>query len=206
MPRCRKIILENEQKCKIFIIGGTGLYIKSFINGIAPIPDIPMDIRQEARSLSNQELYGKLEKYDPLATQKLHINDTQRLARAYEVVRYTGESIYALQQKSVSFLPKNALYQGIFLNPPRERLYQRIDTRFDQMVEKGALAEIKKIMTYDPNLSSMKAVGIPELISYLSGKISLEIAIEKAKQASRQYAKRQMTFFNNQFADFNHLA
>ena len=198
-----KDIIKNNQNKKIFIVGGTGLYVKSLICGIAKIPDIPETIRTHARSLSNQELYDSLLKLDPIATSKLHINDTQRLSRAYEVVTHTGKSLYALQKETTFFLSPDIKTQGYFLNPPRDILYDRINKRFDMMIQAGVLDEIKNIMHHAKDNQAMKAVGIPEIIAYLHGDISWENAIDKAKQASRNYAKRQLTFFKNQFPDFS---
>jgi tRNA dimethylallyltransferase len=195
------LITKHKDK-KIFIVGGTGLYFKSLIQGIAKIPDIPETIRKTARILSNQELYDALATLDPLAITKLHINDTQRLARAYEVSFYTGKSIYEFQQEMTCFLPKDLQTQGYFLNPQRDILYNRINHRFDIMLTMGVLDEIKNIMHHDTNYQAMKAVGIPEIIDFLHGNIPLDEAIDKAKQASRNYAKRQLTFFNNQFKNF----
>ena len=197
----QNLLRQNSHK-KIIIVGGTGLYVKTLIQGIAKIPDIPNDLRETARHLSNQELYDALQIRDPIAIQKLHLNDTQRLCRAYEVVTYTGQSLYEYHKNMVSFLPENIKYTGYFLNPERDVLYDRINRRFDMMIQTGALDEVAKIMDYNPNFQGMKAVGVPEIMAYLNGDISLDIATDKAKQASRNYAKRQITFFNNQFKGF----
>jgi tRNA dimethylallyltransferase len=200
-------LIETHTNKKIFIVGGTGLYFKSFINGIAKIPDIPDNIRKTARSLSNQELYDALVMLDPIAVKKLHINDTQRLARAYEVVVYTGQSLYAFHQNQemLPFLPQGIKTQGYFLNPPRDILYNRINQRFDMMIHSGVLEEIKAIMHHDTHTQAMKAVGVPEVLAYLNNECSLDEAVAQAKQASRHYAKRQITFFNNQFLDFEKI-
>ncbi len=198
-------LVKTHTHKKIFIVGGTGLYFKSFINGIAKIPDIPDTIRKTARSLSNQELYDALAMRDPIAVKKLHINDTQRLARAYEVVIHTGQSLYAFHQQMTPFLPQGIKTQGYFLNPPRDILYNRINQRFDMMIETGVIEEIKAIMHHDTNTQAMKAVGVPEVLAYLNNECSLDEAIVTAKQASRHYAKRQITFFNNQFLDFEKI-
>lgn len=197
-----KNIIEQNKDKKIIIVGGTGLYIKSLIQGIAKIPDIPHDIRQNVRALSNTHIYDALGVLDPIATTKLHINDTQRLCRAYEVVLYTGKSLYEYQKNMVPFLPDTIKTQGYFLNPPRDVLYERINERFDTMIDAGAIVEVEKIIDYNPNLTGMKAVGVPEIIDYLKGNLSLTEATDKAKQSSRNYAKRQLTFFNNQFPEF----
>jgi tRNA dimethylallyltransferase len=197
----QKIIHNNPNK-KVIIVGGTGLYFKTLINGIAPIPDIPQDIRQKVRLMTNQALFDALSTIDVRAIEKLHRNDTNRLSRAYEVILHTGKSIYDFQQQSVSFLPPHRHYQGFFLNPNRSLLYERIHQRFDIMIEMGVLQEVAKIAHYDLKNQAMKAVGVIDIIDYLNEKISLEQAIHNAKQASRHYAKRQLTFFNNQFPHF----
>lgn len=196
-----KVISENLIQ-KIFVVGGTGMYFNALLKGIAQIPDIPNDIRTQARSFSNQEIYDYLQAHDKIAAEKLHINDTQRIARAFEVHKFTGKSIYQFQQETKPFLDSKYSTQGFYLKPERDILYERINQRFAKMIADGAIEEVKKVMHHNKNLQAMKAVGVPELISYLKQEISLESTIDKAKQASRNYAKRQMTFFNNQFPEF----
>lgn len=199
------LIAKYHQDYTIFIVGGTGMYFNGFIKGIAQIPDIPENIRQQARMMDNQTLYSALAKCDSIAIEKLHINDTQRLARAYEVITYTGKSIYQFQQETQPYLDPQLKYQGFYLNPPRDILYARIDQRFENMIQNGAFDEVKKIMHHDLSYQAMKAVGVPEIIAYLNQETSYDQMLDKAKQASRNYAKRQITFFNNQFTNFQKI-
>jgi tRNA dimethylallyltransferase len=199
------IVKSKAEGKKIIIVGGTGLYTYSLIHGIATIPEIPIFIRKIARAMTNKELHEELALRDPIAYQKLHLNDTQRLSRAYEVVYATGKSIYEFHQTTESPLPKDINHMGYFLNPSREELYYRIDQRFLKMIEHGAIKEVNKVKHYDRNLQGMKAVGVSELLLYLEGNISLEEAISQAQQATRNYAKRQITWFKNRFKDFTIL-
>jgi tRNA dimethylallyltransferase len=185
------------------LCGGTGLYLRTLLHGIAPVPAIPDEIRQAARQLHAQ-LGGaafrvELARFDPGGAARLEPGDSQRLIRAYEVVVATGMSLGAWQRAQPSV--PSGLDPVIFtLLPPREALYGAIDARFAGMVEAGALDEVRRLMArgLDPALPVMKAVGVPELAAYLAGDLPLEAAIAAAQQASRRYAKRQFTWFRHQ--------
>jgi tRNA dimethylallyltransferase len=186
------------------LCGGTGLYLRTLLRGIAVLPEIPDEVRAKARAL-HQELGGTafrdaLARLDPDAAARLHANDTQRLIRAYEVVAGTGKPLGAWQveEGKRTELPS----RRILLLPPREQLYQGIDRRIERMVADGALDEVRRLMgrQLDPALPVMKAVGVPEFTAHLRGEIPLEAAIAAAQQASRRYAKRQYTWFRHQFS------
>ena len=188
----------KKQKLPI-IVGGTGLYFHTLMHGIAQIPDIHPDIRTWVRTLSVTEIQKYLQDKDPVSAKILHPNDTQRLSRALEVIESTGTSLQDWYKNPKTFLDVDWDYYFYILNPAREKLYHRIDRRFIKMLNMGGLDEARLLMDmgFHEHLTGMKAVGIPELIRHLKGEYDLETAIFLAQTASRQYAKRQMTWFRN---------
>jgi tRNA dimethylallyltransferase len=198
-----KVIQEIQARGKIpIVVGGTGLYLRALTQGLSPMPSIRDDIRQEARhlahTLSEEDFYKLVIKEDPNILGMLHQNDTQRLTRALEVIRTTNQSITELQGQSQKLLDLS--YEYIVLLPPREELYERINKRFIHMIEHGAIKEVENLRAsnIDPESPILKAVGVPELISYLEGSLSLEEAINLGQQSTRRYAKRQITWFTHQ--------
>ncbi len=188
------------------ITGGTGLYIRALMRGLATIPDVAASVRAGVQSDFDQDsgasLYAELSRCDPDTAARIAPGDQQRLIRAVEVYRATGKPLSAwLSSGNQGSL--NVAFCPLVLMPPRDGLYPRIDARFHQMIEEGALDEVRNLLSLglDPMLSVMKAVGVRELGGYLSGESSLESAISKAQQASRNYAKRQMTWFRNQIPE-----
>jgi tRNA dimethylallyltransferase len=184
------------------LVGGSGLYLRALIAGLAPVPAIPAAIRQEAielhRALGGVEFRERLAQLDPIAAQRLAPGDKQRLVRAFEVVRATGAPLTAWQRRQA---PEPACRFGtIVLAPPRERLYRACDQRFARMIAAGALTEAAALAAraLDPGLPAMKAVGLPELLSHLRGDMTLDAAIVAAQRATRRYAKRQTTWFRHQ--------
>jgi tRNA dimethylallyltransferase len=186
------------------LVGGTGLYLRAITEGLAPVPDIPAEIRQEAielyRVLGGGAFRERLIRLDPEAAQRLFPGDKQRLIRAFEVVRATGATIGTWQQSAKS--EPAYRFGTILLAPPRDSLYAACNARFVQMIEAGAVAEAEVLAArrLDPSLPAMKAVGLPELLSYLRGDVPLESAITAAQRSTRRYAKRQMTWFRHQLA------
>jgi tRNA dimethylallyltransferase len=184
------------------LVGGTGLYLRAIEEGLAPVPDIPAEIRQEAielhRALGGNAFREKLARLDPVAAQRLFPGDKQRLIRAFEVVRATGVPIGTWQQQTKS--EPAYRFGTILLAPPREGLYAACNTRFLRTIEAGALAEAAALARrrLDPSLPAMKALGLPELLAYLRGDIPLDAATAAAQRATRRYAKRQMTWFRHQ--------
>lgn len=184
------------------VVGGTGLYLRALTQGISPMPRIPVAIRQEVRQLAKtlceEDFFTLVRKEDPKIEGILHQNDTQRLTRALEVMRATRKSIQECQGQAQKILNLNCEY--FVLLPSREILYQRINDRFIKMIENGALREVEYLLqqNIDPQSPILKAVGVPELAAYLQGQIPLEVAILQGQQATRRYAKRQMTWFANQ--------
>ena len=186
------------------VVGGTGLYLRALALGLAPVPDIPQAVRQKAlalhRALGGAAFREQLARLDPIPPRRLYAADSQRLVRAYEVVRATGIPIGAWRCQRHA----QAAYRftTVLLMPPRDRLYAACDARFAAMIESGALAEAAALAGrgLDPGLPAMKAVGLPELMRHLRGEIPLAEAVAAAQRATRRYAKRQMTWFRHQIA------
>ena len=204
-----KKINEILKKKKIpIIVGGTGLYFKSLIHGIAQIPNISKAKRDKIIKLFNQigndEFYKKLIKLDPKCKNKIVKNDKQRMIRFYEVKFYTKKSIFDWQKNTKNNL-KDIYFKKIFLNFPREVLLVKIEKRFKKMVDQGAIKEAKKFKKLGVSkiLTSNNILGLKEIMSYLEGKINLKEAIEKSTIRTRQYIKRQMTWFRGQMKDWN---
>ncbi len=190
------------------VVGGTGLYFRALINGLAEIPPIPAAIRAEARRL-HQRLGGAgfracLAARDPAGAARLAAGDTQRLLRAYEVMAATGRPLGDWQQDQAAG-PRHAKIATLVLMPPRPSLYAACEARFAAMAAGGGLDEVRALLArrLDPGLPAMKAVGVPELARYLAGAIPLDAAIHLGQQATRRYAKRQVTWIRHQMlADY----
>ena len=198
-----KVIKDIQNRGQVpIVVGGTGLYLRALTKGLSPMPDIPEPIRQEARrlaqTLSEEDFFALVVQEDPKVKDVLHPHDTQRLTRALEVVRATHSSIQDCQGQPQKILDFE--YQYFVLLPPRDVLYQRINDRFMWMVQNGALREVENLLAQNINAESpiLKAVGVPELIAYLKGAISLDQAIALGQQSTRRYAKRQTTWFTRQ--------
>ncbi len=192
------------------VTGGTGLYFKALTEGLSPMPDIPQDIRQSLRdSLKDTglaALYEQLSEIDPDWAQKVKPTDQQRILRGLEVYHASGRPLSNWQDQPPE-PPLQAQMIKLLLMPDRDWLYQRCDQRFHQMLETGALDEVKKLMTLDIPAAAqvLNAVGVAQLSTYLQGEISLATATRQAQQQTRNYAKRQMTWFRNQMATWESL-
>ena len=189
------------------VCGGTGMYIKYLSTQLATVPNIPAEVRLIAREklmkLGNEKFYQELTKLDPQMEGLIPIGDSQRLIRAWEVFEVTRKSLFDWQAVNAS--QTNLIVCNILLMPDREFLYASCDRRFLEFVDNGALNEAKTIrdLELDPTLPGMKALGLLQLIDYLEGKITFDVAIAQAQQKTRNYAKRQMTWFRNQLdADY----
>lgn len=193
--------ISNRGKLPI-IVGGTGLYIQSVIYDyqFSHVPSSDQGIREklEKKALEegNQALHDQLKQIDPISAERIHPNNIRRVIRALEVYYCTGKTMSELQNKKQELCYDAAL---LGLTMEREELYDRINQRVDKMIEEGLLKEVRKL--YDSGLSgecqSIQGIGYKELYEYFSGKATLEEAIEKLKQNSRRYAKRQLTWFRN---------
>ncbi len=185
------------------VVGGTGLYLRTLMQGISPIPEIPDAIRAAARArlaeLGNAAFHAALAGRDPVMAARLDVGNSQRLARAWEVLDATGRSLAAWQAEPLEGAVA-ARWLTLSLAPPREALYANCDRRFRLMVEQGALDEVAALLALalDPAMPAMKALGVPELAAHLRGECDLECAIAAAGRATRNYAKRQLTWFRHQ--------
>lgn len=192
------------EKPPIFV-GGTGLYFRALAEGISEMPEIPTEIRDRWRWRLNEEgaprLHRLLMNVDSAVAMRLKASDGQRIVRALEVLEASGRSILKWQADKGHPMIDLATARFIVIEPERELLIKRIDARFDKMIELGALDEVKAItaMRLAPELPAMKAIGVRELAGAMAGEMSFDEAIERAKIATRQYSKRQSTWFRNQF-------
>lgn len=192
-------------------VGGTGLYFMGLLEGLSPVPDIPEDIRrywrERAATAPGAELHAALSERDPVMAARLGPTDTQRLVRALEVINATDVSLADWQETPGTPLLKDEAVLKILVAPEREALYTAIDARFDAMLREGALAEVESLaaLDLDPGLPVMRALGVPELLSHLSGDMGLEDAATKAKTASRRYAKRQTTWARRFMSDWTQV-
>lgn len=189
---------EDEQTP--ILVGGTGLYINTLLHGIAPVSDIDPDIRAEVRAMDPADAYALLEKLDPQSAARLHPADRTRIARALEVVRYTGRTIGDWQQQREGGIGDQIDIAPLILLPPRDWLRDRCDLRLDRMFSEGGIEEVARLRErqLSPDLPVMRAIGVPQVMAYLNGQISRDEALTQAKAATRQYAKRQYTWFRHQ--------
>ena len=197
------------------LVGGTGLYFKSLLDGLSPIPDVDDDVRRAVRAdmaaRGPEALHKELQSEDPVIAARLEPGDSQRISRALEVVRSTGKPLSEWQKVNDPGGLSKADGEGrvlkCVLDLPREVLYARINARFMNMVDDGALDEVKALnaKNIDPTLPLMKALGVPEFSAYLDGEIELDEATLRAQMQTRRYAKRQTTWFTNQFGNWHRV-
>ena len=193
-----KILAQKEKEGRAVILtGGTGLYINSVVNGLSSLPESDPKLRDELMALSVDELYEKLLELDPEAAEKIHKNNKKRVERAVEVCLMTGKKFSVLSKENVK--NNNYDFLKVCLTRDREILYKRIDKRVDIMMNEGLLDEVTALYKkYGGEiLRKINIIGYTQIIDYLEGRISLEAAVDFIKRDSRHYAKRQMTWFNN---------
>lgn len=184
------------------IVGGTGLYLRALEKGLAKMPTIPAPIRVAARArmaeIGGAAFHADLSKRDPTMARRLHPSDRQRLIRAWEVLAATGRSLADWQADARDDSPYR--FKHVVMLPPREALYRASDGRFEAMVAAGAIEEVQALLEVglSPDLPVMKALGVRELTAHLRGEDTRAAAIVKAQQATRRYAKRQMTWLRTQ--------
>ena len=188
-------------------VGGTGLYFKALLEGLADIPAIPSEIRQKWRKRAEgcevSGLYDELQSFDPLAANVLKANDRQRILRALEVKDATGRSIVEYQAENNPGLLEGMRVDKYLLVPERKQLHRRIEARFDLMLAAGAIEEVMALNQLDISQDHpvLKAIGVPQLTNYLQKVVTVDEARNKCMIATRQYAKRQSTWFRNQLDD-----
>jgi tRNA dimethylallyltransferase len=182
------------------LAGGTGLYLRTLLDGIAPVPPIDPAVREAVRAMPAAGSYTALQAEDPARAALLSPNDTTRIARALEVVRSTGRSLANWQGEKVGGIAGEVALHPLVLLPPRDWLYGRCDRRFAAMLGQGALEEVERLLArgLDPALPVMRAIGVPEITAFLAGEITLAKAETRGQQATRNYAKRQYTWFRRQ--------
>lgn len=189
------------------IVGGTGLYFKALTGGLSDMPAIPDDIRERLRSRLIEEgpavLHAELSRLDPAMAEGLQPGDGQRIVRALEVIEATGKSIRDFQKASGPVIIDPERAQKIVVLPDRPVLHDRINRRFETMMESGAVEEVKALLALNlaPDATAMKAIGVSQIADMLAGRMSEAEVIEKSAAATRQYAKRQMTWFRNQMGE-----
>lgn len=207
-------ILERGQTP--IMVGGSGLYIKALIDGFSPIPDIPDEVRAAAvarqAELGNPAFHAALKERDPVMAERFHPFHTARLIRAWEVLDATGKSLSEWQKLPADGPPDHWHFDVTLVMPEREILRARCDKRFDQMIEKGALDEVRitsqqiKDGLIPADAPITKALGYRPLAAYLDGVQSLNDAVEKSKAQTRQFAKQQVTWFRHQIKPQKNIA
>jgi tRNA dimethylallyltransferase len=186
------------------IVGGTGLYLRALMDGLIDVPPIPTEVRKSSdvllAEIGNDEFYARLKDRDPATTNNLVPGDTHRLLRAWAVMEATGIPLSEWRDAPPS-PPLRAKYHSILMMPEREKLYEACDTRFKAMVNNGVIDELIAFLDDGGSLTMpiMKMLGARELAGYLSGDVPLDVSIASAQQATRNYAKRQVTWFRHQF-------
>lgn len=192
------------------LVGGTGLYAHALTEGMVETPPVPAAIRAQTRKIVEADRkgsYNRLRKFDPEAAERIEPNDAVRISRALEVYEATGKSLSDWHREPQPPILAEGTWLGIALSPPRELVYENIAKRFYEMVDNGGLEEVEALLKRGlPNdLPAMKALGVPNIISYLMGEISQTEAISKAILETRHYAKRQYTWLRNRATNWQHL-
>ncbi|MDA0368249.1 MAG: tRNA (adenosine(37)-N6)-dimethylallyltransferase MiaA [Proteobacteria bacterium] len=207
----REIAAARAQGRVALVVGGTGLYFRALVDGLAPIPEISSSVRQEARALMDQlgpeAFRSALAARDPESAESLGPRDRQRLIRAWEVVVGTGRSLAAWQRcPPVGGLDGPTVRAVVDVS--RDTLYERIDARFVAMFDGGGLAEVEALLARGlaPDLPACRAVGVREMAEYLAGSLDRARAIERGQQATRRLAKRQMTWYRNQITNWPRIS
>ncbi|MEI6557150.1 MAG: tRNA (adenosine(37)-N6)-dimethylallyltransferase MiaA [Rhodospirillaceae bacterium] len=186
------------------LVGGTGLYLGALTGGLSALPEIPPAIRALARQRLERDgaaaLHADLGRRDPATAARLPPGDRQRIVRAWEVLEATGRPLSSWQNENRGAPPPGLSLSTIVLDPPRPDLYRSCDLRFDAMMAAGALAEVQALnaLGLEPDRPALKALGVPELRRHLAGDLSLDAAAALARQSTRRYAKRQVTWFRHQ--------
>jgi tRNA dimethylallyltransferase len=182
------------------LVGGTGLYLRTLLDGIAPVPPIDPAVRAEVRAAPVAANRARLEQRDPAAAARLGPGDSARTARALEVILSTGRPLAEWQRDTAGGIGGEVALRPLVLLPPRDWLYRRCDLRFAAMLDGGAVAEVEALLErgLDPALPAMRAIGAREIAAMLAGALTRDQALALGRQATRRYAKRQYTWFAHQ--------
>ena len=193
----------NQKKILSIVVGGTGFYIETLLKGIADIPEISEEYKQQSNKLllklGLEKFYCLVYDIDKTSCQKISKNDSQRLKRIWEVYKSTGRTLSKWITTNHKNYFKDSNYLIYLFIPDREEIYKKADTRFLKMIDNGAIDEVKKLLllNLDSSLPVMKAHGVPEISKYLSGSLNLKECITKGQQVTRKYVKRQITWWNS---------
>jgi len=207
MPMLEALKAESRP---VILVGGTGLYFNALTKGLADIPPVSASARDAAQAAFDAEgeaaFRARLAALDPAAAARIEAGDRQRLTRAMAVAQSTGRALSDWTADTTPLLERGS-WTGIVIEPDRAALYARCDARVALMVEQGALDEVRALIArgLDPALPAMKAVGVREFAAHLAGETTLDAAIEATRQATRNYAKRQLTWFRNQTPDWTRM-
>ena len=202
-------IIERNNKNKIhsIIVGGTGMYIDKLLNGLFQIPSIPEVVKKDSERLLSKigidNFYDQVKNIDKKSVNKISKNDTSRLRRIWEVHKYTNKTLaYWLNSNNKNYL-SNLKYKIYLFTPDRKEIYNRVNNRFIEMIDRGAINEVKKLnrLNLDRSLPIMRAHGVPEISSYLEGLITVDECILKGQQVTRNYVKRQLTWWRSSTLD-----
>ena len=206
-----KKILDIKKRKKVpILVGGTGLYFKALTDGLVKIPNIPIKYRDEIRSLhkkiGSKQFFLRLIKLDPLVKKYLNSQDTQRVIRAYEIKSFTKKSMYEWFKNTKSKYEQKDFYK-IYIDFPRDELIRKINLRVGEMINRGAISEVKRFiqLKVPRNKTASKAIGISEIKEFLDKKIKISELIEKISIKTRQYAKRQTTWGRSHMSDWNKI-
>jgi len=200
-----------QDKLPIFV-GGSGLYFKALTRGLSAVPPIPAEIREAVRARLERDgveaLHAELARRDPVSAERLKPRDRTRIARALEVIEATGRALPDWHREGQPPLLRAGEFSALFLSPERDALYAQIDARFDAMLAGGAIEEVAALAArqLDPLLPAMKAHGVPVLMRLIHGEVTRQAAAEFGRTETRQYAKRQFTWFRHQLPEFEWIA
>lgn len=198
-------LAEAQTKNRVpMFVGGTGLYFSVLLEGLSPIPQVPNELRARIRERLEEQgaenFYADLAQRDPETAAQLRASDTHRILRAMDVLEATGRPLSAWQKFSGKPVLEGLRLATFVLAPSREALYERIDRRFEKIVAEGGVDEARALADLDPALPAAKALGLPQLLAHLAGKTTLPEAIANAQRETRNYAKRQLTWFRSRMA------
>lgn len=189
------------------LAGGTGLYFTALVEGLAEIPETPPEVRAAAEArlaeLGPEAFAAELARLDPLTASRIDLRNPRRVMRAWEALRVAGRPLAEMQDATPPPLVPLSAARAVRLMPERDTLYARIDRRFGEMIEAGALDEARAALDWTaPSAAALKAIGAPELMAHARGEIGLEAAREGAMRETRRYAKRQLAWMRNRLGDW----